>query len=302
MKKPLISVIVPIYNTEFFLQECLDSIKKQRYQNLEIILIDDGSTDGSLEICNLNSVEDTRIKVYSKENGGVASARNEGLKRATGDYITWVDSDDTIDDTYIYCLYEETLNNGDCPVIVLSKENVLLKQHIIKDNDIILGFLNGYIPSNMWSTLFRKELYNNVFFKKYDIGEDAIMLIELFSKVKKISCIYNTGYHYRENFNSLTRSNNKIALQSWISEINKQEEIITNKFPYASSLMSYKLIMFALGLLENYEDNDVKCQALDIIYRNYNKISICKLSKHQIKELFKKLFFVFIKKKEKIKL
>jgi len=96
MEKGLISIIVPVYNSSVFLHECLQSIISQTYTNLEILLVDDGSTDDSLEICKSYAEQDSRIKVFHKENGGVSSTRNFGLRVATGEYIGFVDSDDFI--------------------------------------------------------------------------------------------------------------------------------------------------------------------------------------------------------------
>ena len=97
MTKELISIIVPVYNVEKYLKKCVDSIVNQTYKNLEIILVDDGATDSSGEICDELEKLDNRIKVYHKENGGLSDARNYGVARATGSYIGFVDSDDYID-------------------------------------------------------------------------------------------------------------------------------------------------------------------------------------------------------------
>ena len=105
--KPLISVIVPIYNTEKYLKKCLDSIINQTYKNLQIILIDDGSGDNSGEICDEYATKDSRIQVIHKQNAGVTAARNDGLDMATGDYIGFVDSDDWIEPN----MYEEMMAN-----------------------------------------------------------------------------------------------------------------------------------------------------------------------------------------------
>ena len=94
MKRIIVSIIVPIYNTEKYLRKCVDSILKQTYENLEVILVNDGSPDNSLEICREYERLDSRVKVINKKNGGLSSARNAGLEICTGKYITFVDSDD----------------------------------------------------------------------------------------------------------------------------------------------------------------------------------------------------------------
>ena len=104
--KNLISVIIPLYNAEKYLKNCITSVVGQTYRNLEIILVDDGSNDNSLSICEKFALQDNRIKVFHQNNGGVASARNKGLSEASGEFIAWVDSDDSIEPEYIEKLYD----------------------------------------------------------------------------------------------------------------------------------------------------------------------------------------------------
>ena len=110
--KPLISIIVPVYNVENYLQRCLDSLLAQTFNNIEIILVDDGSTDHSLAICQMNAEKDTRIRVFSKENGGLSDARNFGISVARGTWVSFVDSDDYVDTDYIEYLYTILINNN----------------------------------------------------------------------------------------------------------------------------------------------------------------------------------------------
>ena len=111
MGKELISVIVPVYNAEKYLQKCLDSILEQTYQNLEIIIINDGSTDNSGQICQEYEKQDDRIIYIEKENSGVSDTRNAGLDRMTGTYVTFVDSDDWVEPNYIKFLYEKVIDH-----------------------------------------------------------------------------------------------------------------------------------------------------------------------------------------------
>ena len=106
-----ISIIIPVYNSKKYLRKCLTSLKKQSYKNLEIILINDGSTDNSLDICNQYKKIDKRFKVYTKKNGGTSSARNYGIKKSTGDYITFVDNDDFINDNKCFEDYDYISHN-----------------------------------------------------------------------------------------------------------------------------------------------------------------------------------------------
>lgn len=282
--KELISVIIPVYNSENYLVECIESVLAQTYNTLEILLINDGSTDNSLEICKLYKEKDKRIKIYDKENEGVASARNCGLRYAAGNFIVWVDSDDSIECTYIENLYKESERHDWLPIISVRNSRLIRNVGVVEKEDIIIKFLNGSLPSLMWGTLFKKELYEGLRFKSYHIGEDSMMLIDLFSRVDKIYCIYNDGYHYRENPNSITRSNNLEYIKSWIDELNEQCKLIVNKYPFAKSEMSYKSTIFALKLLNSYKDEYIQNEAKKIIKRNFKNINWFKLSKHQVKE------------------
>ena len=121
--KPLISVIVPVYNTKAYLSRCVESIRAQSYRNLEILLVDDGSTDGSGEVCDEYVSKDDRIVVYHKENGGSSSARNLGLAKANGEFIGFVDSDDYIEPD-MYALLREGIRKYDASVAQVGRDEV----------------------------------------------------------------------------------------------------------------------------------------------------------------------------------
>ena len=108
----LISVIVPVYNVELYLAECINSILKQSFSNFELLLIDDGSTDHSSLICQEYVLKDSRIKYYKKSNGGLSDARNYGIKKSIGKYITFIDSDDYIDENYLKILFDSLISNN----------------------------------------------------------------------------------------------------------------------------------------------------------------------------------------------
>ena len=121
MEELKISVIVPVYNTLHCLERCVDSISRQTYKNLEIILVDDGSTDGTGQLCDILAKRDERIRVYHKENGGASSARNLGLQKAAGDYVGFVDSDDYIDADVYQKMAELVMEKG-YPVVQISRD------------------------------------------------------------------------------------------------------------------------------------------------------------------------------------
>jgi glycosyltransferase involved in cell wall biosynthesis len=204
----LISIIVPVYNMEQYLDRCMSSILNQTYKNLEIILVDDGSTDSSPQICEDYALKDDRIKVIHKENGGLSDARNAGLKIATGDYIGYVDSDDWIElDMYermyrvcignnaelAVCRYfreydDKTIDDGTDRCEVLDRNEIL--EIYITDKD---GYM---IYNSVWSKLFKRELVEGVMFPKGKNSEDIMYTTKALCKLEKAVYIDACLYHY----------------------------------------------------------------------------------------------------------
>lgn len=223
MKK--ISIIVPIYNMEKYLNRMLDSLITQTYKNLEILLIDDGSCDNSGKICDEYAKRDNRIKVVHKTNKGVSISRNLGIELATGDYIGFVDSDDTIDKMMYEKLYTNLVNN-DCdisacnyctfstvPVFKYSnKIDIFNKEEALKD---IIS--NGLITNFLWNKLFKKEIFNNILFPSGKIYEDIYVMPKLLENINKL-CFDNSklyGYFFRTDscVNTYNKSKNMNYLE-----------------------------------------------------------------------------------------
>ena len=216
----IISIIVPIYNVEKYLPQCLDSIINQTYKNLEIILIDDGSTDNSGKICDKYKLLDNRIIVIHKSNGGLSDARNTGIKIATGDYISFVDSDDFIDKN-MYTILFQKINTTNADIIwynhynyqssnEISKSSIFVqeKQYLLpKDNyKFQYDLLNKYhLIGYCWNKLYKKSIFNSILFPYNRKCEDGFILISLLNKANNIICIPNTLYYYRNTPNSLSK-------------------------------------------------------------------------------------------------
>lgn len=214
----MISIIVPIYNVENYIKECIDSILNQSYTNFELLLIDDGSTDSSFNICKKYESIDRRVKVYQKNNGGVSSARNMGLEKATGEWITFIDSDDYLLNNHFledlekathylnidYCITSGCTKFGqekivfNQPGVQLSTNSIL--KHIIGLNQIYLS---------PWGRLFKTSIINNNkirFLEGLHYAEDCYFNIEYLNHVKQSSVVDNKGYYYRENSSSITHN------------------------------------------------------------------------------------------------
>ena len=227
IKNDKISIIVPIYNVEPYINRCLDSIINQTYTNLEIICINDGSIDNSLNILKEYQKKDKRIKIIDKKNAGVSAARNDGIKKTTGEYITFVDSDDWLELDAIEVLYNalkkekvDVVRGNYC--INYSQEdnstkrqgnlyNITDRKLYTNDKDfgtsVINKLIDGTIPCYVVLLLIKKEFLNNISFKEnIHYLEDTIFYHELMNKIKSIYFLDKVTYHYYDNKNSATKS------------------------------------------------------------------------------------------------
>lgn len=205
-----VSIIIPVYNAEKYLTECLDSVIDQSYQNLDVLLVDDGSSDNSLPICKRYESQDKRVRVLTGSNGGVSKARNRGLKNASGDYIMFVDSDDIVErdtvekllniiqsnDVDISMCKLTRFSNNTRPTIVNSQKyetNILSRDEALKK----LLYQNG-IVAGPYCKLIKKELFNEVSFQEgVKFAEDLDVTYQLISKSKNVALATFIGYLYR---------------------------------------------------------------------------------------------------------
>ena len=256
--KPLISVIVPIYTTEKYLRKCFDSIINQTYKNLQIILVDDGSTDNSGKICDEYATKDSRIQVIHKQNAGVTAARNEGLDIADGEYIGFVDSDDWIEPN----MYEEMFENlitTDADIVHtgfireqygLSKKEFRFDECVIENpknsNYIWKGLLflqkDFFITPFLFTKLFKCDLIKYALKnvpKGMNFGEDRISTTECFLKSNRVSLLKNAYYHYnllREGSYTSTISAQRII---WITKMFEQVRNLFYKYNIYDQVKNY---------------------------------------------------------------
>ena len=219
MRNPLISVIVPIYNVKPYLERCLNSIISQTYRNLDIILVDDGSTDGSSEICDIYRAKDSRIMVIHKQNGGPSDARNYGLEKAKGDLISFIDSDDWIDlDLYEILIQVYLENNSDIIIfglfyvsdtLELSKSlslNSYSNKSISKEDAINLLIEDNLIKNYICNKLYTKKVFNNIEFPYGKLFEDIHVMHKLFLNSNIIFLLDSYKYYYYFRTTSITKS------------------------------------------------------------------------------------------------
>ena len=235
MNNPLISILVPVYNIERYIGLCLESIIKQTYQNLEIIVVDDGSTDRSGEICDLYAKKDYRIKVIHKENGGLVSARKAAIKIANGEYIGYVDGDDWIEEGF-YSALVSSMQQSNSDVVIAGFTRVLFDKKVRILNALEIGvyygkqlevFYSSMISNNsffqhgvttyLWNKLFKKEIIKENQLsvdERITIGEDGAVVYPALLKAKKISIIDNCAYYYRQREDSMLKKTNDFSYES----------------------------------------------------------------------------------------
>lgn len=222
----LISIILPVCNVERYLRECLDSLVQQTYKNIEILIINDGSTDASGAICDEYALKDSRIRLFHLSNGGLSYARNVGIENAKGKYLTFVDSDDYVSVDYIEILYSSLIESdadmsiafpyefveetGEYRIYYLDK----LESKLLTANDIIeltnIDDGESFVPGSTYMTacwkLFNKELFEGIRFPIGMLYEDAATIHKAYIKSKKIIQIPKAIYCYRIRNSSLSHS------------------------------------------------------------------------------------------------
>lgn len=236
----LVSVVIPIFNVEKYLEKCVNSLVNQIYKNLEIILVDDGSTDNSGNIANELSKSDNRIKVYHKKNGGLSDARNFGIKQAKGKYIGFIDSDDYIENEMYEFLYNNLIENkadiSICGRFVNYDDGRELTQYKtgikkVMDNVDGLITLNSfkYFDMSACDKLYEKSLFNDIEFPYGLKCEDYYTMYKLFDKSRIIVYESKPMYHYYQREGSISR--NKIMDTAFIDASKSQVEYFNEYHP-----------------------------------------------------------------------
>lgn len=269
----LISIIVPVYKTENYIKQCVDSIISQTYKNLEIILVDDGSPDSCPKICDDYAKQDSRVKVIHKSNGGLMSARQAGLKQATGDYVGFVDGDDWIEpDMYAHfadtvekykpdmalCEFLYSFSDKDEKSTQLLSKPFFTKAEMEKDIYSTMLFKDRYYSFGInpccWSKLFKRELLENNLYTvtpKVKIGEDASFTYPCLLEANSLAYVDKFLYHYRVNQQSMTKSYDA-ELEETILIPYEILKAVFAKYPYdLSRQLNYYLLYSVNGVIRN---------------------------------------------------
>lgn len=304
---PLISIIIPVYNSSNTLNRCVDSILNQTFCDWELLLIDDGSTDGSGEICDKYSAKDTKIKVFHKKNGGVSSARNVGIDYAKGKWITFVDSDDYINPKALYhmvsCAGSSDLvlssirihNNNNEYVSKVDNSYTRNKNEI----GVLLTSLNNYVGLTApWGKLLNLSIikkYQIKFNEKFFSGEDTLFLYKYIYHVECISCVQYISYN-NVTTNGLSRKMLSLdEIDGILVEIIVALENLHKKFNYNIEKKYYDCIGYFITKY-NFNNKSIKSFYKDFLYlsrRKYFKDMVndkIYLNKGFKRNLFDKLF------------
>ncbi|WP_138342669.1 glycosyltransferase family 2 protein [Intestinibacter bartlettii] len=304
-----LSVIIPVYNGEKYIEDCLNSIINQTYKDLQIIVVNDGSTDNTKFILSGISKSDSRIQVINKENTGVCSARNVGLEYATKNYVTFVDSDDTLDlDMYELLMQysiDEDYDIVHCGYKRINDENVKLvsgTNNIIKQtkNEALECIVGGkiFVPS-LWNKVYKRKLFDDIKFdENLKINEDVLINYKVFKKSEKSIFIDKPKYNYFEreessckNTNSIKKAEDCLKVAKIISEDCKNtnlEQIAINR--YIESLIGLYRSYFNKQREYHSNSKEIKKQ----IYKCY-KNKLIKIKKQKISAVLI-IYFPFIYK------
>lgn len=299
--KDLISVVIPVYNVEKYVEECIISVINQTYTNIEIILVDDGSKDSSGKICDLYSKKDSRIKVIHKENGGLSDARNAGIDEARGKYITFIDSDDYVDEKYIEVLYESlTSSNAQMSQCGIKKfyengttEDIYYSSDCVKSSkEFLLDTYNAHWDNVVvWNKMYLLDSFKNIKFPKGKIHEDEYTTYKIVYDLNRISITSQILYHYRQTLNSITGKKYNIKRLDILEALEERADFFKEKNEqqlYTLTLIFYlAVIKKHYILVKQYIENSKKIQKKMLKkYRNvHNKL------KMNLKEKIKSLFF-----------
>lgn len=317
MNSVQVSIIVPVYNVKRYLTECLDSILSQTYNNYELILIDDGSTDGSEAICDEFAEKDSRIIVIHKENGGIAEARNLGISKAKGEYICFVDSDDIVATTYIQVLYENVIkedagivmcdyyhfNDGETITKAIrqkNKEKIVITENEMEDK--AFSAENTVKISIPFNKIYKKSLFDRVKYPSGKIHEDAYVYHHLLHESGQIVFLPDVMYFYRKRADSITNC------RFTTKELEDSMGAVIDRIDFYNELGKQRLLDIAIDgylyfLWRNIDimKKDGITDYRDLIKPYINifrkKIGLLKISKeYPLKKLIKMYYIAYLKR------
>lgn len=287
----LISIIVPLHNVEQYLERCINSILQQTYQNLEIILIDDGSTDGSSKICDEYALKDNRITVIHKENAGVSAARNAGLAIARGTYIGCVDSDDWIEpdmyETMYRAIQKHQVAIAFCRYASVYEDKTITggtgKEFLFSRDELLRHYINGsedyVITNSVWSKLFHKNLAQDILFAEGRESEDIMYTTRLLCKLEQGVYVDRCLYNYKQDRQGSIMNGKREErmfrdeLPFWKEHIAYIREHVSEQMgDYAAYFYYRRLLQYYLDLSKNAETKAGSAKLAKIMLKEKKEI------------------------------
>lgn len=255
-ESPLISVIVPIYRVEVYLEKCINSILNQTYKNLEVILVDDGSDDTCPEICDRYAEKDSRVKVIHKQNGGVASARNAGLMSCHGEYITYIDPDDWALEDMLMTLYRLIVAREADIVQCGAMDNLHpdkggnVCEYAVKREHMWDSVIQSRISVVLWGKLYKKEIWDGLIFEEGIVFEDALILPKLLERCGKYLVTTDKLYWYTRRSDGIVRQR-----KSQLHMVSKERVIYEyEKYFVDAGLMQTKGSFYLCEMIPGYRN------------------------------------------------
>ena len=239
----LVSVIIPVFNVCSYLSESIESAINQTYKNLEIIVIDDGSTDGSGEICDEYSKKDQRLHVIHQERKGLSAARNTGLDLMRGDTLVFLDSDDAYYPEYVELMLEAMVREKADLVLCKSfvvdskgkqinkRKRPLIDPGVYNRTEALRNLITGYINHSVWNKLYRRELWRNVRFPEGHVYEEIDTTFRIISQCNKICVVDEQLYLYRIRQDSISHSYSSSSIRDWLLAWSHLESFVEKNMP-----------------------------------------------------------------------
>ena len=285
MEEKLVSVIIPVYNVEKYIKPCIESIINQTYKNLEIILVDDGSTDSSGLICDEYSERDNRIKVIHQKNRGLSGARNSGIEIAKGEFLSFVDSDDFLDLRFFKEMMQKAEKEKSdialCGVTYCNENGEFISEDIIDKHTVIMGLDqlklllcdNKKYSTTAWAKIYRKNLWDQIRYPEGKYHEDVYTTYKVVDKSHRSSIIAKPYYWYRQITGSITHSKFNLKHLDSVEATKERAEYMVENHPYlkkyAFSTVAYSSIKILEKMIQdNISDKVIEQQLKQNVKKN----------------------------------
>lgn len=310
MEQDKISIVIPCYNAEQYLKECLDSILKQDYLNLQIIVINDGSTDNSLEIAQEYQKKDSRITIHNQTNSGPSRARNVGIELAEGKYIAFIDSDDFIENGMFsnmlsnmqeknadICMCGYYVGDGKTTFYRNTPENKLLTSEEALRRLLLAKETQNFLCNK----IFKTALLEGIRLPEGELYEDIAVFYKLLEKANNIAYIDKTFYYYRQHMGSITKSMTKQKCMQFKSQIEKRNTYLLNNYLNLKKECIYNSIvtsLYVIGELKKLKETKQALQFCEKVEKQAQEIEVQKLLQENLPEKSKQMLQQILWNKE----